>query len=163
LATQYLKVTGKIEWAHKLFIPDEYNGAKRYICSFFPDKESKQKIKDSGLKLVYKSNSKNFPGEEYVSPRRDLQKLIKGEIVEFGRPRIVNKDYSDIDPNVRIGAGTQVEMTIAVYDAGRYKGHRLETVRILDLVTYEKEQTEGQKEAAKSEPTTKVIKPKLPF
>lgn len=163
MATVYLKLQGKIEWAQNLFVPDEYNGAKRYTCGFFPDAEAKAALKASGLGLKFKSDSKNFPGEEYVRPRRDLQKLIKGDIVEFGRPVILNADRTVAPSDIRIGNGSKVEIEIAVYDAGRYKGHRLEKVRILDLVEYERPMTKGQEEAAKSEPTTKVNKPKLPF
>ena len=163
MATVYLKLQGKIEWAQNLFVPDEYNGAKRYTCSFFPDAEAKAALKASGLTLKLKADSKNFPGEEYIRPRRDLQKVIKGDVVTFDRPPILNADRSLASSDIRIGNGSKVELEIAVYDAGRYKGHRLEKVRILDLVEYERPLAAGAAEAAKSEPSTKVIKPKLPF
>lgn len=163
MSTIYLKLQGKIEWAQNLFVPDEYNGAKRYTCSFYPDDNAKKVLKSSGLTLQYKSNSKNFPGEEYIRPRRDLQKLIKGDVVMFDRPEILNKDRTLADPNIKIGNGSKVEIEIAVFDAGRFKGHRLERVRILELIEYEKPLTKGQEEASKSEPSVKVNKPKLPF
>lgn len=163
MATQYLKLQGMIEWAQNLFIPDEYNGAKRYTCSFYPDDEARAKIKASGLSLQYKNNSKNFPGHEYIRPRRDLQKMIKGSIVEFDRPEILLKDNTVAPSDIRIGNGSKVELEISVFDAGRYKGHRLDRVRILDLVEYEKPVAAGVTEAAKSEPSVKVTKPKLPF
>lgn len=163
MATKYLKLKGFIEWAQNLFIPDEYNGAKRYTCSFYPDAEAKAAIKASGLTLEFKTNSKNFPGEEYIRPRRDLQKVIKGETVDFGQPVIMNVDRTLAQSDIRIGNGSKVELEIAVYDAGRYKGHRLEKVRILELVEYEKPLAAGAAEAQKSEPSVKVVKPKLPF
>lgn len=163
MATKYLKLKGKIEWAQNLFVPDEYNGAKRYTCSFYPDAEAKAAIKASGLTLEFKTNSKNFPGEEYIRPRRDLQKVIKGDVITFDRPPILNEDRTLAASDIRIGNGSTVELEIAVYDAGRYKGHRLEKVRILELVEYEKPMSAGAAEAQKTEPTTKVLKPKLPF
>jgi hypothetical protein len=160
--TVYLKLNGKVEWAQNLFIPDEYSGAKRWTCLFFPDPESKKKIQESGLRLEFKTNSRSFPGEEYIRPRRDCMKVIKGKTVEFEPPRILNKDGTP--SSERIGNGTKVQMTLSVFDAGRFKGHRLEEVRILDLVTYERpEENTAEPEVKTETKGTEVKLPRLPF
>lgn len=157
MATKFHKFTGVGEW-FKIFVPDEYDGAKRWTLNFKPD--NLEEWKASGIML---RDVKNNPG--WFRPRRDCVKLIKGEAVNFEAPVVVNSEGVEWDSNEMgyIGNGSKVELTIAVFDltARKGKGHRLEKIRILDLVEYQKPLTENQKEEEKTEPS--VAKKKLPF
>lgn len=151
MATKFYKFTGTGEW-FKIFQPDEYLGKSRYILNFYPD--DKQAIKEAGIQLRYDRATNS-----YIRPRREVSKKFKDEIVEFGRPEVVDKDGNEwvSEEMGYIGNGTKVELTISVYDTKNYgKGHRLEKVRILDLVQYEKSETEPQKEERAAEPTVKT-------
>lgn len=163
--TQYYRLTGKIEYAHHLFVPDEYpagSGQKRWQCNFYPD--DRDALKLTGCQLRYDRKT-----DSYVRPRRDVRKKIKEEIVEFEPPRVTNADGTPFED--RIGNGTHAEITISVFPTGMGNGHRLEAVRILDLVRYDPVVDEGE-EAPTSKVETKVettpvvkpkVKPKLPF
>ena len=156
MATNYHKFTGTGEW-FKIFVPDDYNGVKRYTLNFYPD--DRQAIKDAGIQLRYDRKT-----DSYIRPRRDVIKRIKDDLVEFGPPAVINAEGDEWDSTEMgyIGNGTKVELTIAVFDTKAFgKGHRLEKVRILELVPYEKKETEPQKEERKSEPSTR--KTKMPF
>jgi len=149
MATKFYKFTGIGEW-FKIFVPDDYNGVKRYTLNFYPD--DRQAIIDSGLQLRYDRKTNSF-----IRPKRDVEKRIKDEIVQFGPPEIVNfanEKWESREMGL-IGNGTKVELTIAIFDTKMGKGHRLEKVRVLDLKTYEKPETEGQKEEKKTEPSVK--------
>jgi hypothetical protein len=75
-------------------------------------------------------------GNEFIRLRRPVQKQIKGEMVEFDPPKVVDADGNDIPDDVLIGNGSEAVVNVAVYDAGRYKGHRLQAVKITNLVEY---------------------------
>lgn len=154
MATKFHKFTGVGEW-FKIFIPDDYNGVKRYTLNFYPD--DKKAIKDSGIQLRYDRATNS-----YIRPRRELEKRINDKMVEFGRPEIVDKDDTPWDTAEMgyIGNGSRVELTIAVYDTkGFGKGHRLEKVKILEFIPYEKQETEPQKQERRAEPSTKSRRP----
>lgn len=159
MATKYHKFTGRGEW-FKIFVPDEFPvGQKKYTLNFYPD--DRQAIKDAGIQLRYDRKTDSF-----IRPRRDVFKKIRNEVVEFGPPVVVNKDGEEWNSESMgyLGNGTKVELTIAVYETqGFGKGHRLEKVRILDLVPYTKEEavTEPQKEEQKTEPSVKKVR--MPF
>lgn len=172
MATKYIKVPGKIAWANTLRVPDTYNGAERYTCQLYPTEEGLKILKDSGCGLQFGSEKwAVFEGEKYVKPRRDAEKIIKNEVVTFGPPKIT---MNGADYDGMIGNGSVVEASLAIYDAGRYKGHRLESIRILDLIEYERPLTEGQELDRESEPevarrpvevakSTETKKPRMPF
>lgn len=80
--------------------------------------------------------------------------MIKGTTNEFGGPKIVDKDDSVMVEYIKgedgnggyvwvrkgtptlIGNGSEVEVTVAVYDTQMGKGQRLESVKVLDLIEY---------------------------
>lgn len=149
MATKFYKFKGKIAWAHHLFIPDDYKGVKRYTVDFYPD--DREAIKASGMQLRYDRDTNSF-----IRPRREVERKFADETVQFGPPRILDAEGNDFDG--RIGNGSTAELTIAVFDTKTFgKGHRLEEVRIIDLVEYDR--PEGEVAA----PTTTTSKPKMPF
>ena len=152
MATTYLNVKGTVKWV-KLFEPDEYAGTKRWMINFYPhDGGEWEKITKSGVQLETKTD----PDGKFIRFRRDCQKLIKDDLIVFCPPEItgaVEVHYTNAqgdkirqytkgdkitvnrvgDP-VTIGNGSLVVANLSVYDTARGKGHRLESVKVLDLV-----------------------------
>lgn len=128
MATTYLKFTGPCKWA-KILNPDKkYNN---YQIQVYLDKVTKEAYQKSGIQVQIKNDDDG----EYVTFRRPVQKIIKGQLVDLGKPRLVDKN--DAPTEVLVGNGSIVQVTVAVYDTVKGRGHTLMEVRIIDLVKYE--------------------------
>jgi len=135
--TQTVYFTGVAYWA-KLEEPDQkyqYWGLDLAL-----DDESKIKFEKSGLTLKVK---KNTDGVEVISLRRPVQKLIKGELVDFEKPKLVDKDNNDYVDRPLVGIGSFVTCKVLVYNTLKGPGHRLEAVRVDQLVEYKAEHEEA--------------------
>ena len=122
-------------WA-KVKKPDHKYG--NYTIDVYLDDGSWEKYKESGLELKIREDKET--GEKFVRFRRDPKKEIKGEMVEFGAPRVLIRDeedgeYKEFDG--LIGNGSFVNCKVSVYDSAKGKGHRLDTVAVETLVPYE--------------------------
>jgi hypothetical protein len=173
--TKYYSFEGKVEWC-KVYTPDEFRGAVRWTLDFFPkDEDELKKIKDSGIQKVIKDKG-NGPQLNFS---RSTTKLMKGKIVHFTPPQIldadgkvlvkyVGKDGKDIrsydeegtiiervgEP-ILIGNGSTVRVNVSVYPTAMGPGNRLESITLVDLVHYEKPEEETPEEA-KEEKTPEV-------
>ena len=132
MATKYIKFTGPCKWA-KTRKPDEkYNV---YSINVYLDEATKDLYLKSGIQGKIKSDDDG----EFVSFRRPVSKIIKGDLVQLGAPKVYTKDKKEAQDTM-IGNGSLVECDVAVYDTIKGKGHTLQGVRILDLVEYAKPQ-----------------------
>jgi len=142
MASKYVRMTGFIKWANSqyggLFSPDPSYG--NYSVTFYPDPPSVEKFKASGMKLEFKNDEDG----DFVKLRRPHEKIIKNENQVFGRPKIFFPE--GVEGTKDIGNGTKVEVTVVVYPAGRHTGHRLESVKVLELVRFERAGEGGFKE-----------------
>lgn len=147
MATKYYKFTGKANWA-KVYEPEEFRGAVNWKIDLYQDKKNLEQRKAAGIQ------SKIYEDEngQYVTFKRPKIKTIKGVVNEFHGPTIYSadgeplvtyeksedgKEWVRVGTPVLIGNGSEVEVTVAVYDAGAMgKGQRLESVKIIDLVEY---------------------------
>lgn len=123
--------TGQAYWA-KLEEPDkkyQYWGLDLRL-----DDENRKVFKESGLTL--KINKDKKEGWEFIRLRRPVQKPIKGELVDFEKPKLVDKDNNDYIDRPLIGNGSYVTCKVLVYDTAKGPGHRLEAVRIDKLNEY---------------------------
>lgn len=154
MATNYYTVKGRVKWA-KVYEPDEYAGAKRFMLNFYPfDGKEWEKIQKSGLQSTVKEDTDG----KYVVLRRPAQKLIGENLVVFSPPEItgaVKVSYVDKEGNkvrsynkgektverqgdpIPIGNGSVVLVNFCVYDTRQGKGGRLENINVLDLVVFE--------------------------
>lgn len=143
MATAIHYWSGKCKWA-KVYQPDQTYG--NYTLDFYPDDPSE--IPASGLKLEPKTDEDGT----FFRIRRPKEKLIKDELVVFGKPKVFlnlgtvdENGIPQVEPfDKLIGNGSRVTIKVAVYDAGKFKGHRLESVRVDEHVPYEK--TDGEKQ-----------------
>ena len=164
--TEYVKLLGKVSWA-KVYEPDEFRGATNWTLNFYPrDASEWDKIKQAGIQRRPKEDDGTKSGVEgrFIPLKRPTTKLIKGKMVYFTPPRIFNKDgssavsytnnegravysYDDektiinrVGDSIQIGNGSEVEVTLSVYQTAMGPGNRLEGIKILDLIVYEKPQ-----------------------
>ena len=125
MVTKTIYLSGTAMWA-KVFSPDEkYNV---YKIELQLDNESLDKFKSSGLQLKVRDNNT-------ISLRRAPTSLINGKAAEWGAPSVLDKDNQPTDK--LIGNGSKVTCKVQVYDTAKGPGHRLEAVRVEDLVEYD--------------------------
>lgn len=129
-------LTGTLEWAHHLFIPDEYNGVKKWKTNFYPDEKSMNALKAAGSKLRFKDG----PFGKYVQLKREVEKVFKAEKgPEALTPPDIRTAEGDKWPDdLSIGNGSKATVKIEVYPSRMGNGTRLIGVRIDDLVEYVK-------------------------
>lgn len=127
MASKYIYLSGKAKWA-RVHKPDEkYHN---FSVQLYLDKTSSKTYADSGLGLTVKEDEEG----KYIKLRRPEAKLMKGEMVEFGPPKIIDKDNNPFDG--AIGNGSDVTTKVVVYDTVKGPGHRLEAIRVDKLVEY---------------------------
>lgn len=170
MATTYYNVKGRIKWP-KLYEPDEYAGAKRYMVNFYPfDGAEWEKVQKSGIQSTVKEDEDG----KYIVLRRPASKLIKDDLVIFCPPEItgaVNVHYVDkngekvrsynkgektverVGDPVNLGNGTLVVVNFCVYDTRQGKGGRLENLKVLDLVVFDKPEVVKEEDTAEDEVT----------
>jgi hypothetical protein len=140
MATQYYNITGKCAWAHNLFKYDESRYGKRWMVDVYPDEEGMETFNEAGIELR-PIKKPLFEGEVGYRFRRDVEKQIKGKMESFQPPKIVDIDGEPWPSDgPRIGNGSTVEINVAVYETrggDGPKGHRLQGMRVLELVPYE--------------------------
>lgn len=187
MATKYYTLKGSVKWC-KVYEPDEFSGVKRWMLNFYPaDGGEWEKFQKMGTELGTKEDTDG----KYVTFRRPTTKLIGENLVVFSPPEISGavevKYVNDESLSVRsynkgdkvtvkqvgepqpIGNGSVVLVNLAVYDvkiAGTpSKGHRLENIKVLDLVSYDpdapKESTPAKAPEKKEEKKEELSDPDL--
>lgn len=136
MSTKFLYFTGPCKWA-KLKTPDEYNGVKKWKINVYLNKNELKQLKDSGLRLKVKEDEDG----SFVTFNRDVEKDFGGEVKSFEPPQILDSSNEPID--VLVGNGSTVTAKVAVFDSAMGKAHRLEKVRIDNLVEFVQEE-EGE-------------------
>lgn len=144
--SQTVKITGIAKWA-KVYDFEEFRGSKNWKIDIYPDAEGMKAFKASGIQKKVKKDEDG----EFFSLKREVERVIKGALHKFHGPKVFNADGTPIvtyekneegtawvrkgEP-VLIGNGSKVEVTATVYDTAMGKGHRVESVRVLDLIEY---------------------------
>lgn len=133
MATQTLYFSGPCQWA-KLATPDtKFNPEGEFKIDVFLDQDNLKKFNDSKLQLKIRYGEDDRP---YVTFKRANKQMIKGEIVDRGPPEIIDKDNNPLAKGTLIGNGSTVTCKVITYDGQKGKGHRLEAVRVDNLVEY---------------------------
>lgn len=142
MATEYIDFYGTLAFDPRLVEPDEYMGDKKWDVPIILDTASIDKYRKSGIQAVPKEVNDGF----MVRFRRPCKKLIKGELVEFSPPEVKRWDEeqnSYVDYEKALGKGSRVKVNVAVYDTVQGKGHRLQSVIVLDGVPIIERETTG--------------------
>lgn len=113
-----------------------------YTVKLVLDEEAKDKLRESNSQAYdYPKRIKDTEGNEievYQFKRFHEKRDRAGKILEFasGQPKVVHADDTpwDVEDDGFIGNGSELEVTLTVYKAGRVYGTRLEKVKVLDYV-----------------------------
>ena len=127
--------TGPCKWA-KLYQPDDYKGDKRWKINVYLNKETKKLLKESGVQLKIREDDDG----EFVVFSRPVERQYQDETKEFKPPKIFDKELVEIED--LIGNGSVITAKISVFDTAKGTGHRLEAIRVDNLVKYEENQTD---------------------
>jgi hypothetical protein len=128
MASEMLYFAGKCKWAQVYKPDDEYDNFK---INVYLDKPSMELFKNSGLQLTPKEDEDGT----YVTFRRPNYKQIKKELVHFGAPEVVDTAGEKLTDS--IGNGSDVVIKVVAYTSVKGKGHRLEAVKVTNLIPYE--------------------------
>jgi hypothetical protein len=115
--------------ARQLFLtrPDQFGN---YTVGVELDAASHTELANSGTTL----KPRTWEGHTFVTFRRPKQKVIKDQLVQFGPPVVIDANGQPMTKMV--GKGSKVTIKVVVYDSMKGKGHRLDTVRVDELVEY---------------------------
>jgi len=160
LATKWISIKGRLFWP-MVYEPDEAFGDTRWKVNFEPfDEYEWTKFRNSGMQQEPKENNE---GTKTITLRRQTRKVFPkdDEATYFTPPEItgaVSVSYVDaatgekiksykksekktintVGEQVEIGNGSVGIVNVAVFDAQKGKGHRLESIQVLDLVHFER-------------------------
>lgn len=146
MATEKYYFEGKCKWA-KVFKPDTKYAPGAYKIDIYLDKEGRDILKKTGLKLKVKEDDDGF----FVTFQRKLGKWPDGN--EIGAPEVLDSAGAKFEK--LIGNDSEVAVEVSVYQAGDFKGHRLNKVVVTKHVPYEKDEAgeaEESKEPGKAKP-----------
>jgi hypothetical protein len=130
MTTTHFYFTGPVSWA-KLKKPDDYQGQLSWKINVYLDKKGLKTLQESELRVRPKKDDNGT----YVTFKRSTVKEIKGEEIEFDPPTVLDKNNEPLDRLV--GNGSVATVKVSVFDTRMGKGHRLESVRVEELVEYE--------------------------
>lgn len=157
MASKTIKFRGKAMW-FKIYEPETFRNSTNWKVDLVVDKENLELYKKSGIMKKVKEKEEGTT----LSFTRPQTKEIKGINNLFAPPKVYAEDGSILvdykvneakdgfdrvgDP-VLIGNGSDVELTVTVYDWGTKGaggvGQRLESIRIIDLIEYKSEGGSG--------------------
>lgn len=126
-------VQGKAKWC-RIQTPGKYD---TYYTYLYPTPESLEKIKGWKLKNHIKKDEDGY----FVRFSRPVSKLIRGKVVGFAPPFMVDKHGNPMR-DVLIGNGSDITCKLELYsyktpDGKRENAVRLEGVRVDSLVPFE--------------------------
>lgn len=171
MATKWITVRGVVRWT-KVYEPDAFMGAENWKVDFAPlNAQERKKWDDTGIQLKFR---KEDDGLEYTRLRRPVKKVFSDEVTFFAPPEItgaVSVQYQDengerirqykkgdkvnrVGEPVEIGNGSEVLVNVCYYDTVKGKGHRLESINVLNLIEFVRgvsEKTGEQDEAGNDE------------
>jgi hypothetical protein len=150
MATEFVKLKGIAKWA-RVFEDNrdlygfegaakEYGG--QYVIDVYPDKENLDKLKVAGSRLRPKLD---VDGKMFVKFKRKHEGPFAAA---SGAPKVTNEagDVWSFEDDGPIGNGSEVEVSLVVYDTRMGKGTRLEGVKVLNLVEYKEASGPREKE-----------------
>lgn len=135
MASELIDVKGKVSWLYAT----AFNRYEKWSVTLHPDNKSLEIIRDlqaQGIKNVMKKDDDGY----YIQFSREPTKLMKGKVVAFAAPKVIDKEGIPMD-GARIGNGSDVTLRLEVYqhgtpNGGKSKAARFDSIRIDNLVPY---------------------------
>lgn len=150
--TKMIDVRGKIKYIHAV----NFNKFGDWAITIYPDVPSLEVIRDyqaKGWKNVMKKDDDGY----FIQFKRQPTKLMRGKIVAFAAPKIVDSEGKPFD-GTRVGWGSDAVVRLEVYQHGTPNGgkafaNRWDSAKIMNLVPFEIDKSdwpEEEKENIKS-------------
>ena len=162
--TQYLNVRGKFAWFYKLYTPDEFRGSSNYTVNFYPADDAEwEKIRKAGIQLRPKEDDGSRSGVQgrYLGLKRPTQRTFGKDVVFFSPPFIYGPDGKPLvryldkagkplyqakeegawtveGEQIVAGNGSEGEVRLSYYPTAMGTGNRLESIKLTDIIEYEK-------------------------
>jgi hypothetical protein len=146
MASKKVVLRGKLYWARVYEgNHDEYSGSEFYKITLIPDDESWVKFSKTGSNLQPRAVSSD-DDRKALTFRRDIHgkeiidsKTGKKTILGGGPPRVTMVDGTVLTSDTLIGNESEGEVLVEFYSSKKTKrvGHRLEAVRVHELVKYD--------------------------
>ena len=132
--------TGVCRWA-KVFEPDTKYGPTYSIEVKLDDDEYKR-YRDVGCQGELSKD-----GQGYLTFRRKEQMLSRaGKLMKFGPPLVIDKEGQPFDES--IGNGSEVIVKVVTFETEKGVGTRLEAVKVINHVVFDKEDTQKNRDFA---------------
>ena len=137
----YVYLSGKAKW-FRVSQADQWGNFKTRVYLDPPSKDKFMELKKEGLASHLSMDEEG----EFIIAKRPSQKVMKGRPISFAPPEILNKDGTTPLRDVNVGDGSDITCKLMVYeyrapgrDQPKKKAMRLESVRIDNLVPFNKE------------------------
>lgn len=132
MTTKVMVFEGLAAWA-RVYEADDTPWGERWSIDFYPDDEDLERFKGTNCKLgtIRKTT---FEGKTGYKLRRPTEKMVKQDLRSYDPPLVV--DAEGKPTKVLIGNGSRVKVKVAFYETKAGVGHRLEAVKILELIPY---------------------------
>lgn len=138
---EYVYLSGKAKW-FRAGQADQWGFFKTKLYLDPPSKTKFMELKKEGLASFLNMDEEG----EWITCKRPSQKVMKGRPVSFAPPEILNKDGTIPLRDVNVGDGSDITCKMFVYeyrapgkDTPKKKAMRLESVRVDNLVPFNKE------------------------
>ena len=145
METKLIDVYGKIKYIHAV----NFNKYNKWSVTFYPDNKSLEIIRDlqaQGLKNVMKKDDDGY----FIQFSREPTKLMRGKVVAFAAPKVVDKDGKIFDGS-KIGWGSDCTIRLEVYqhgtpNGGKAKAARWDSVRVDNLIEFTPDKSDWSEE-----------------
>lgn len=145
-ATQLIDVEGKIKYIHAVNL----NKYGKWAITVYPNPKSLEIIRDlqaDGLKNVMKKDDDGY----YISFSREPTKLMRGKVVAFTAPKVVDANKELMDGN-KVGWGSDGIVRLEVYThpvpntQKRAKAARWDSLKVTNLIPFEVDKSDWKEE-----------------
>jgi hypothetical protein len=141
-------LTGQILWAKVLGdpVPNYNKDGNEWTFDFVPDKESLDRLIDSGLEEKIKGRGYNHGKKGQYAEREPFVRFVQKEFRANGKRNdpitVVNARNRLWDPDEKIGNDSLVEVkaNVADYGKGKPKGFYPQAIRVLDHKEFVREE-----------------------
>jgi hypothetical protein len=157
MAKRFEYWSGKAKWVRAVTPDQQYN---KYSMMLYPDPPSLAKIWElkKGTGGIKNPIGKDDDGE-YIRLSRPASKLMRGKIVTFAPPVVLDRDNNPLPRDTMVGNGSDVTCKVEVYGysapgaSSKSNALRWEALRVDNLIPYTRDDfDDGQKEQVEGLP-----------
>lgn len=132
--TKTLYLNGVVEWAHQLFIPDDFRGVRKWKVNFYPDDKATAEMKNHGVQLRFKDGTYG----KFVTAKRETERDFGRGPQQLAPPVIVDANGNKWPEDKAIGNGSKGTLKLEVYKSQMGIGTRVVGFKVTELVEYER-------------------------